>query len=274
MKTDRLYDVIQATAKAKWAGSATELELYARASQVADRIRARAAGADEWVTDLSEATLTQIQRDLLNEGRKPATVNRIMSAFGTAMKFAQAQGVAAPTMPQKLREGGRDGRALTQEEWRRITLKIRSEGDFRTELIAAFLHATGLRVGEVLGLTNDSFSTHWTHVTVIREKSGQESRLPLSTLAQAAAEDLYGNYIRLPDYQQFLRSWRAAVLSALGEYGPELGPHVLRRTFATEMSRKGVPIRVIQHMLGHRSVRTTERYIAVTEEDILKALEI
>jgi integrase/recombinase XerD len=49
--------------------------------------------------------------------------------------------------------------------------------------------------------------------------------------------------------------------------------HSLRKTFATQLSSKGVPIRVIQELLGHRNLNTTEAYVAVTEQDKLRAVE-
>ena len=50
--------------------------------------------------------------------------------------------------------------------------------------------------------------------------------------------------------------------------------HSLRKTFATQLAARGVPIRVIQELLGHRSLNTTEAYVAVTEEDKRRAVEV
>jgi len=49
--------------------------------------------------------------------------------------------------------------------------------------------------------------------------------------------------------------------------------HSLRKTFATQLSQRGAPIRVIQELLGHRNLNTTERYVTVTERDKIQAVE-
>ena len=47
-------------------------------------------------------------------------------------------------------------------------------------------------------------------------------------------------------------------------------PHSFRRSFATEHSRNGTPIEVLQKLMGHASIKTTQRYILLTEEDLFK----
>jgi site-specific recombinase XerD len=47
-------------------------------------------------------------------------------------------------------------------------------------------------------------------------------------------------------------------------------PHSFRRSFATEHSRKGTPIEHLQKLMGHASIKTTQRYILITEEDLSK----
>ena len=51
-----------------------------------------------------------------------------------------------------------------------------------------------------------------------------------------------------------------------------LTPHVLRHTLATELHRRGVPVKVIQKILGHSQLSTTLRYIHTDDQDIAEAM--
>jgi hypothetical protein len=55
---------------------------------------------------------------------------------------------------------------------------------------------------------------------------------------------------------------------------PQLHPHSLRHKFATDLLRKGVDLRTIQQLLGHTSLAVTQRYLAVTDEDMRKAVDL
>jgi len=50
--------------------------------------------------------------------------------------------------------------------------------------------------------------------------------------------------------------------------------HSLRKTFAASLHRCGVPVKVIQELLGHANLNTTEAYIEVTESDKIEAVEV
>jgi integrase/recombinase XerD len=274
----RLREALLATVRARWAGRPTEEELYGRASRVAEILRGLQGVTDLPVDAITTATLAEVQRRLLQDGRTPATVNRTMSAFGTVLRHAKDAGIQVAAMPPRLREGGRSVRALTDEEFELIHGSI---SDLLTMDLVAFMRYTGLRVSEALRLTREDFAPDLAHVTVRRAKSGAIDRLPLHSGAQVAIR--MALTLHTPGkgttiwndltYPAMLADWKDAVRTALGSYDSSVGPHALRRTFATWLHRKGTPIRVIQRFLGHRSVTTTERYIAVSEDDMLKALE-
>ena len=64
------------------------------------------------------------------------------------------------------------------------------------------------------------------------------------------------------------------VIKRLGDRaGVRLHIHQLRHLYATELLRRGVSIRVVQELLGHHSVKETQRYCAVTDMDRREAVE-
>ena len=56
--------------------------------------------------------------------------------------------------------------------------------------------------------------------------------------------------------------------------GVKLHIHQLRHLYATELLRRGVSIRVVQELLGHHSVKETQRYCAVTDKDRREAVRL
>ena len=73
---------------------------------------------------------------------------------------------------------------------------------------------------------------------------------------------------RNPLYQQVSRAGRLAGL-------PPVGPHTLRHYFATQLLLAGVPIVLVARLLGHQSVRTTERvYAHILDADVRRCTEV
>lgn len=124
----------------------------------------------------------------------------------------------------------------------------------------------GLRVGEALAFKTDWLDTHDMVITV-RGKGDKERIVPCSDRAWSAISRAYilamqgdGRLIHMPD-----RTARHTVtyLGRQARISREISSHDLRATYATIMSDQGVNIRVIQELLGHSSVTSTEIYTGV-----------
>lgn len=133
----------------------------------------------------------------------------------------------------------------------------------------------GLRIGEAC-----AFKTSWfdpsERMLRVRGKGDKERILPVSMRAWGIISEAYinamqsdGNLIHYSD-----RSARKAITSLGRRAGitRAVSSHDLRATFATELANKGVPIRVVQELLGHSSVATTEIYTGVGVEAMKQAV--
>jgi len=153
----------------------------------------------------------------------------------------------------------------------------------RDKAILELLYSSGLRVSEVAGLNVDDINTKEGLVKV-RGKGKKERILPVGSKAVDAIKSYMVEKLLLKkkDKAMFLnrrdtrfsdRGIRRIVVKyakMIGINGP-IGPHTLRHTFASHLLQAGADLRVIQELLGHSSLSTTQKY---THIDITHLMDI
>jgi site-specific recombinase XerD len=171
-------------------------------------------------------------------------------------------------------------RALGREEAAALVAQPseRDRRGLRDRALLELLYACGLRVSEAVGLTAPQMNLAAGFVTVLG-KGGKERVVPLGRAARAALEDyLARERPRLlgarPSPYVFLRAggrplsrqavWKLVRRRALAAgLGRRVSPHTLRHTFATHLLGGGADLRVVQALLGHADVGTTQIYTHV-----------
>ena len=200
--------------------------------------------------------------------------------------------------PTVVLEGPRQGRALpkvlSMQEVERLLMCAREGIDdsarpFGERLRAArmsclleVLYATGLRVSELVSLPKGAARLREPMLS-IRGKGGRERLAPLSEPAQAAmtrfralldtkpglaqgpwlfpADSESGHLTR----QAFARDLKG-VAAAAGIDAARVSPHVLRHAFASHLLQNGADLRIVQELLGHADISTTQIYTHVLDE--------
>jgi integrase/recombinase XerD len=148
------------------------------------------------------------------------------------------------------------------------------------------VYATGLRVSELVALPAAA-ARRDQRMLVVRGKGGKERLVPLNAAAkramadylalraQAGAADSKWLFPSFGESGHLTRQHFARELKALGAAcgitGERLSPHVLRHAFASHLLHNGADLRVVQTLLGHADISTTQIYTHVLE-DRLKAL--
>lgn len=148
--------------------------------------------------------------------------------------------------------------------------------------ILTLTYSAGLRVSEVVRLRPEDLDRDRGLVQVRQSKGNKDRRTPLSTIALAVV-DAYletespGRWL-FPGARQgrhlttrTVQNVTAAARKRAG-ISKTLTPHVLRHSFATHLHERGIDIRVIQELLGHESVRTTEIYTHVSRRHVGRVL--
>ncbi|WP_062377710.1 site-specific tyrosine recombinase XerD [Demequina pelophila] len=158
-------------------------------------------------------------------------------------------------------------------------------GPLRDRALLELVYASGARISEAVGLDVDDLTLEKGHEAVLLRGKGRKERIvPLGSYA-ARALDAYVVRARGPLAEHgrgtsalFLnarggrlsRQSAWTILRAAAERAgvPDVSPHTLRHSFATHLLSGGADVRVVQELLGHASVATTQIYTLVTRDTL------
>ena len=153
----------------------------------------------------------------------------------------------------------------------------------RDRAILELLYSSGLRVGEVAGLNVEDINTREGLVKV-KGKGRKERIVPVGSKAVDAIKSymvekillkkknkaLFLNRTGSPLSERGIRRIVVKYARLVGVSG-QIGPHTLRHTFASHLLQAGADLRVIQELLGHASLSTTQKY---THLDITHLMDV
>jgi integrase/recombinase XerC len=155
----------------------------------------------------------------------------------------------------------------------------------RDQAILETLYSTGARVAELAGLNLEDVDLNEGIATVLG-KGRKERIVALGRPAVAALQAYLGALPSLPSpATPLFRNNRGGRLTPrsveriVGKYSrsipnfPTISPHALRHSFATHLLEGGADLRVIQELLGHASLSTTQRYTHVAVERLMEAYD-
>lgn len=143
-------------------------------------------------------------------------------------------------------------------------------GYIRREAMLETLYSSGVRVSELVGLDYRDLNFTLKQATIRQGKGGEARLVPLSTKAVRALQRMLGQredkqpWVFRSNYDQ--RMGKSSVQWHIRKLGEQAGltfqltPHHLRHYTATHLLSAGMPLDQIQLILGHRSIRTTQRY--------------
>jgi integrase len=212
-------------------------------------------------------------------GRAPATIAAEVSSARSFLTWCQKRGLVEGN-PLALIDRPRVHRGdvieAPQAAIRATATWINDESidPARSRRFAGLCLYGGLRISEAR-------LQHWRQIDMIRGelvvrsavgKGGKGRRVPIAPplarlLEAVPPEERVGAVGGLPDGTPLSRGGAEHIFSReLRRAGIEITAHMLRRAFATRLDEKGVSLRVIQVLLGHSSLATTERYLGVDNE--------
>ncbi len=244
------------------------------------------------LSEVGEGEIAAYVAHLQADGRAPSTVKRSIVAVRSLHRFLALEGAApsdptasveVPRVPQGL------PKALSEEEVASLIAAV--SGDHpaarRDRAILEVLYGTGLRISELVGLSLGDLSLDEGLLRAFG-KGSKERVVPVGRLAQRALVEWLDEagrgrfqprrWVRRTDAEAVFINARGGRLSRQGAWGivnrygkkagleGRLSPHVLRHSCATHMLDHGADIRIVQELLGHASVSTTQVYTKVSTE--------
>ncbi|SDQ33406.1 site-specific tyrosine recombinase XerD [Actinopolyspora saharensis] len=251
-----------------------------------------------YLVDSGVGTLREISPELVGEflatlrtgehggvALAPASAARTIVAVRGLHRFAFVEGhvqhdpaseVTPPALPRRL------PKALSLDEVLRLldSGTIGGPRGLRDRALLELLYSSGARISEVVGLDVDDVDTH-ERTVLLDGKGGGQRRVPVGRpaleaveaylvrarpslatgKAQAAALFLNVRGGRLSRQSAWSVLKAAATRAGLTS---SVSPHTLRHSFATHLLEGGADVRVVQELLGHASVATTQVYTMVT----------
>jgi len=162
---------------------------------------------------------------------------------------------------------------LTKDEVKRM---IEVMGNIKHKLILKILYGCGLRVSEIVNLNKDdiNFEEGLIHIKLAKGKKDRFVKIPESMIEELKA------YCRLKSEDVLFTSNRggkltkktiAKIVENAGRKASikkEVYPHLLRHSFATHLLESGVDLKIIQKLLGHSDIKTTQIYTQISQASI------
>ena len=172
---------------------------------------------------------------------------------------------------------------LTEEEvGKLLDVELKSPYDYRNNTILELLYSSGIRISELVNIKTPNYDSEECLIRIMG-KGSKERIVPLGDYAINIMNDYMNNYRPLinkkhTDYvfvnnrgdkisRQFI--FKVIKKEALKKgIKKDISPHTLRHTFATHLLKNGADLRIIQELLGHENISTTQIYTHVTNNKL------
>jgi site-specific recombinase XerD len=228
------------------------------------------------------AGLRDYQRHMVSQGWRTNTLRRRLVELGCFGAWLVDRGYLKRNPVRALSMPRRERHLPRVLEWHQAESAVAGEPNTRDRAILALLVFAGLRRGEVMAAGVGDYSRASRSLRV-RGKGSKDRVVPLHAVAIQALDTYLAARDPLRPCDPLFVSSRGRigkrpVISAVARAGRRLGirlyPHLFRHTFATELLNRRADLRVIQTLLGHESLETTEVYTHVSPARRREAVDL
>lgn len=249
--------------------------------------------ADEELLQVSRQQLIAYLVRLKQEGRAASTVARKLASIKAFYRFLTAERYIRRNPAEVLEAASRGlhlPKVLSVQEVERLLDEpnLGTLDGYRDKTMLELLYATGMRVSELVNVPVKNVDMKMRYV-IVMGKGSKERMLPLGRTALHYLEH-YLSVVRpqllhgKPDMasELFVTGWggpmtRERFYEIIVAYGKSAGiskrvtPHMLRHSFATHLLNNGTDLRIVQELLGHADISTTQIY---THLDVERLREV
>ena len=234
----------------------------------------------------------EIQEYLRKTNKSSKTTARYLTSINNFYKYLEenkclsinpCDGIKMPKLEKKLPD------YLTVEEVDKLLdIRVSTAYDLRNKAMLEVLYATGMRISELCNLTMSNLFLE-DHLVKVMGKGSKERLIPINDIAIQSLEeylkfgrnDLLGTksceYVFISS--RHTKITRQAFFKYIKKLCQEKGikkninPHILRHSFATHMLANGADLRIVQELLGHSDISTTQIYTHLSNEKLEQEYE-
>ncbi len=219
-----------------------------------------------------------------------SSAGRVLVAIRGFHRFALDEGLTTADPSQRISPASAVKRLPKALSYDQVSRLLQACGDetspagLRDRALAELLYGTGVRISEAVNIDVDDLRLH-ERTLVVTGKGDKQRMLPLGGYSISALDEylvrsrpalllkglgtpavfLNARGARLSRQSAYAVVRKAAELAQLQV---EVSPHTLRHSYATHLLQGGADVRVVQELLGHSSVTTTQIYTAVTPDTL------
>jgi integrase len=246
-------------------------------------LRIKAAIGNKRLNQITRLQLVQFHSSLVNEGLAPASANHHLKVIRSSLNLARQWGFLEGENPASriamLPEDNKIQRLLDDAQLERLLHVLRNDRNQAVCRVALFLLSTGVRLNEALSGTWDDVNIERRTFTirVVNSKSKKLRSVPLNDAAIEVLNSLdtkeQGGPLFVSDrsgeaFTTIAKQWkRIRELAGL----PELRLHDLRHSYASMLVNDGQSIYTVSAILGHSTVKVTERYAHLSTKTLQEA---
>jgi len=201
--------------------------------------------------------------------KEPASVSHAIFALEYFFKnvLNKSLNIPKPKRNKKIPE------ILTKEEIKKM---IESTSNIKHRLILKVLYGCGLRVGELVTLKKEDMNINegLLHIRLAKGKKDRFVKIPLSLIEELKAYSMLLNEEILFPSNRGGKLTKKTIGKIVENSAKNAGiikevyPHLLRHSFATHLLEQGTDLRVIQKLLGHSDIKTTQIYTQISQASI------
>lgn len=245
------------------------------------------------LTDLNKNDLNDFSYDQALNGLSPATIARRIATIKNFYMFLESDNLAKSIISEEITIPKKDKtlpQVLSEEEINQLlnAPDLTSEKGIRDYAVLEILYSCGLRVSEVANLQINQINEQEEIINILG-KGKKERIVPIRKSALKAVKtyinEVRNKHLVIDKKAVFIgkngkRMSRQALYNIvvnnakLAGIQKEIHPHTLRHSFATHLLDNGADLRVVQELLGHTNIGTTQIYTHVTTKTLVKSYDL
>lgn len=245
------------------------------------------------LTDLNKNDLNDFSYDQALNGLSPATIARRIATIKNFYMFLESDNLAKGIISEEITIPKKDKtlpQVLSEEEINQLlnAPDLTSEKGIRDYAVLEILYSCGLRVSEAANLQINQINEQEEIINILG-KGKKERIVPIRKSALKAVKtyinEVRNKHLVIDNKAVFIgkngkRMSRQALYNIvvnnakLAGIQKEIHPHTLRHSFATHLLDNGADLRVVQELLGHTNIGTTQIYTHVTTKTLVKSYDL